>query len=352
MTRRRLPHRRAFTLIELLVVIAVIGVLIGLLLPAVQSAREAARRLHCTNNLKQIALAAHTYFGAVGALPQGITFQADANHPGNTALGQVPSSGSLFVALMPYLEQQPLFNAVNYDVNMYNAPNFTISATRIGTLSCPSDPRAGEPRTLPDNSLLDPGPAIMCYTSYAGCNGTWMLWFQQDFPPQRYMNGLFFIRSAVTLAQITDGTSQTMALGERAHTLLDNTSALWWHWWTSGNWGDTTFCTLYPMNPFRRVAGDAADQYADATGDTRAAAYISGASSLHPGGANFAFMDGSVRFLKETIQTWPYDQTTGLPAGVTFDPAGPYILGPNVRFGVYQALSTRNGGEVIDSSAF
>src|SRR6516162_9138670 len=106
MTRRRLPHRRAFTLIELLVVIAVIGVLIGLLLPAVQSAREAARRLHCTNNLKQIALAAHTYFGAVGALPQGITFQADANHPGNTALGQVPSSGSIFVALMPYLEQQ------------------------------------------------------------------------------------------------------------------------------------------------------------------------------------------------------------------------------------------------------
>jgi type II secretory pathway pseudopilin PulG len=194
-------------LIELLVVMAVIGVLVALLLPDVQAAREAGRRMQCTNNLKQIALAAHTYLDAVGALPQGITFQADGNHPGNTALGQAPSSVSMFVALTPYMEQQTLFNAVNYNRDMYNDSNFTVSATRIGTLWCPSDPRAGEPRTLSDGSLLDPGVTVMYYTSYAGCTGTWMLWFQQDFLPQRYMNGLCFIRSAVTLAQITDGTS-------------------------------------------------------------------------------------------------------------------------------------------------
>src|SRR5437016_5759210 len=114
-----------FTLIEILVVIAIIGVLIGLLLPAVQSAREAARRAQCTNNLKQIALAAQNYMSAVGALPQGMTFQVDANTPGNAALGQMWTAHSIFVSMLPYMEQQPLFNGVNFNMNMWNAPNFT-----------------------------------------------------------------------------------------------------------------------------------------------------------------------------------------------------------------------------------
>jgi prepilin-type processing-associated H-X9-DG protein len=106
------------------------------------------------------------------------------------------------------------------------------------------------------------------------------------------------------------------------------------------------------MNQFRRVSGLAADQYADSTGDARAAAYISGASSMHPGGANFAFIDGSVRFLKDTINSWPTDPANAMPVGVTFDPAGPCKLAPSVRFGVYQALSTRNGGEVFSASDY
>jgi prepilin-type processing-associated H-X9-DG protein len=73
---------------------------------------------------------------------------------------------------------------------------------------------------------------------------------------------------------------------------------------------------------------------------------------MHPGGCNFAFADGSVRFLKDTIETWRYDQTTGLPVGVTFDPAGPYILAPGTRWGVYQALSTRSGGEVVGADQY
>jgi prepilin-type processing-associated H-X9-DG protein len=230
---------------------------------------------------------------------------------------------------------------------MWNTPNFTISGVGLNVLWCPSDYKSSDPRTLPNGAMQDPGPTMMRYTSYAGNAGTWMLWFAQDRIPQTHMNGLFHQRSAVTFAAITDGLSNTLAFGERAHSMLDDNSALWWHWWTSGNYGDTLFDTLFPMNPFRRVA----EIYGD-NGDARSAAYISGASSMHLGGCNFAFADGSVRFLKETINTWPPDQTTGLPRGVTFDPAGPYKLALGTQFGVYQALSTRKGGEVIDSAAF
>ena len=137
------------------------------------------------------------------------------------------------------------------------------------------------------------------------------------------------------------------------HSLYDDTTALWYNWWTSGNYGDTLFCTLYPINPFRKLDGLAADQSADSTGDDRQAPFLLGASSLHPGGANFAFLDGSVRFLKDSINTWMIDPRTLLPPGLTFDPAGPYQVDPRVaRPGVYQALLTRNGGEVISSDSY
>jgi prepilin-type processing-associated H-X9-DG protein len=179
-----------------------------------------------------------------------------------------------------------------------------------------------------------------------------MLWYQQELPPQRSMNGLFYIRSAVTLAQVTDGTSNTISLGERAHSLLDETSATWWQWWSSGNYGDTLFCTLYPLNPFRKVDGQTAEAYANSTGDDRQAPFLISASSMHPGGANFAFLDGSVRFVKESINSWPIDPASGLPVGLTFNAAGPYTQAATLRFGVYQALSTRNGGEVISAGDY
>jgi prepilin-type N-terminal cleavage/methylation domain-containing protein/prepilin-type processing-associated H-X9-DG protein len=343
----RSAGRLGFTLIELLVVISVIGALIGLLLPAVQAAREAARRAQCVNNLKQIALASHNYLDAFGALPQGVTLQADGHYPG-TDPNHIWTSHSIFVAMLPQLGQQPLFNAINFDVNAFNSPNFTMQAIGISTLWCPSDYRVSEPGRFPngDGSPIDPGLSVACYTSYAGNSGTWMLYQWQDPPPQPTMNGLFHVQSSVSLAQITDGTSNTIAFSERAHTLLDDESALWWNWWASGNYGDTLFCTLFPMNPFRRVGG-----LFVSSGDARTDAYISGASSMHPGGCNFAFADGSVRFLKDTIGTWPYDQKTGFPVGLTFDPKGPYKVAPGTRPGVYQFLSTRNGGEVVDAAS-
>jgi prepilin-type N-terminal cleavage/methylation domain-containing protein/prepilin-type processing-associated H-X9-DG protein len=336
-----------FTLIELLVVISIIGVLIALLLPAVQSAREAARRIQCTNNLKQIALAAQNYLSAVGTLPQGMPFQVDMNTPGATAWGQLVVSHSVFVSLLPNMEQQPLFNMVNFQVDIFNAPNYTVSATAVSGLWCPSDFKVVEPGAIPSGGQIDPGITTMRYTSYAGNAGTWVLWYQQQLPPQTAMNGLFYIRSAVSFASITDGTSNTLAFGERAHSMLDADSALWWNWWTSGNYGDTLFCTLFPMNPFRKMNGTVVDE-----NDDRQEPFIQSASSMHPEGANFAFMDGSVRFIKDTIDSWAQDPKKRLPRGLTFDPAGPYRVAPSVRPGVYQALSTRNGGEVIDSAAF
>src|SRR5262249_42109810 len=123
----RTPRLRGFTLIELLVVISVIGVLIALLLPAVQAAREAARPAPCSNHLKQFALAAISYHEAVGALPQGMTFQVDASTPGQNQFGQMNNSHSIHVALLPYLEQQPLFNAMNFNMNILNIQNYTFS---------------------------------------------------------------------------------------------------------------------------------------------------------------------------------------------------------------------------------
>jgi prepilin-type processing-associated H-X9-DG protein len=328
-------------LIELLVVIAIIAVLIALLLPAVQAAREASRRAQCANNLRQWALATHNYVDVNGTLPMGFPFQVNPN------TGRITGTHSIFVALLPAMEQQALFNAVNFNFPIFNAPNFTISRVGLSSLWCPSDGAVSSPRALPDDSLNDTGPATMYYTSYAGNSGTWQLWYQQDPMPQNHMNGLYYLNSAVGFNDIIDGTSNTLLLGERAHTLLDDTSALWWHWWTSCNYGDTLFCTLWPMNPFRKVS----EIYGNSS-DARTAAYISGCSSMHPGGCNFAFADSSVRLLKDTINTWRYDQRTGLPVGVTFDPNGPYQVAPGTTWGVYQALSTRNGGEVLGAGSY
>src|SRR5262249_22815711 len=177
---------------------------------------------------------------------------------------------------------------------------------------------------------------------------TWALFDgRPGVPYNAEMNGPFVGEDSVPLAAITDGLSQTIAFGEHARAILSADDQLNWHWWPSGTFGDALFITQYPMNPQRTIP-----DIADVGG-----AYTLAASSRHPGGCNFAFLDGSVRFLRETIDSWRVDPVTGLPAGITFDlnPRGGHALvhiAPGTRFPVYQALSTRNGGEVIDSGSY
>jgi prepilin-type processing-associated H-X9-DG protein len=348
---------------ELLVVTAIIGGLIALLLPAVQAAREAARRAQCQNNLKQLALAAHNYLSVNETLPMGIHFQRDPNS------GNYWSSGSCLIALMPYLEQPHVFNAVNFAVTIWNAANTTISGVGIKTLWCPSDPRSDMSSLFPasDGLALDPVALPVRYSSYAANAGTWFQWPYLDepatFAPRlANMNGVIFSAGfpaeiglgwhCVSLADVTDGTGATIVFSERAHGKLPADDQMYWNWWTSGNYGDTMFCTFFPPNPFNKANNHYNDgwrTYLDGGCD----AYVASASSYHPGGVDVAFLDGSVRFLKDSIDSWNNDSATGMPPGVRRTPTTHvFVIAPGAIVGVYQALSTRSGGEVISADAF
>jgi prepilin-type N-terminal cleavage/methylation domain-containing protein/prepilin-type processing-associated H-X9-DG protein len=364
-SRLRSSVRGGFTLIELLVVIAIIAVLISLLLPAVQSAREAARRAQCINNLKQIGLGVHNYISANDVFPWGCYRQ---HYIGDTQ-GYPPTSGGSFIALLPQMEQQQVYNAVNFMGNMFGVENWTINATSLSYLHCPSDPAIL-------NRVDVGGGEIMCYSNYGGCAGTFfnLPRFNADiviapgnfqtrinqqngviiyigYEPNLYVGGTLYAnknRGPIKLAAVTDGTSNTFMYSERAHGMLNAQDQICWNWWCSGNFGDTSFTTMFPINPFKKSSDASADpNNYNGSSDS----FVGAASSFHPGGANFLFCDGSVKFIKDTINTWPM-LPTGLPNGVTMDGQGVWQIAPGTNFGIYQALSTRAGGEVVSADQY
>jgi prepilin-type N-terminal cleavage/methylation domain-containing protein/prepilin-type processing-associated H-X9-DG protein len=369
--KRDSHHRRArrgFTLIELLVVIAIIAVLIALLLPAVQAAREAARRSQCTNNLKQIGLAIHNYISAQNNFPLGIQYQVNPN-----AANACYTSGSWLISISNFFEQANVYNAVNFNINMYTPQNSTVSALGQAVLWCPSDPViVGLNYTYPAGAVIAT-PLTMYYTSYAANTGTWFQWFgltassaaaaascQFGFTyPDTQTNGVMFMLSSIPLAGVTDGTSNTILASERAHGRFPAQDLYCWNWWTSGNYGDTLFTTFYPINPFNKIPDFCCM-------DSGPDAYVASAASFHPGGANFAFCDGSVKFLKDSISSWQIQSNgtvttslnaqsgsgNGFPLGVSRDASGGFLFAPGTQLGVYQQLSTRNGGEVISSDQY
>jgi prepilin-type N-terminal cleavage/methylation domain-containing protein/prepilin-type processing-associated H-X9-DG protein len=358
-------RRRGFTLIELLVVIAIIAVLIALLLPAVQAAREAARRLQCTNNLKQLGLALANYEAAIGCYPIGATIQLS---------GPIPSSnlndaGSVLLRLTPFFEQAALYNAFNSSWSIITSANTTISGVGLGVLACPSDgDTASDSFVYPPNVDSTPG-MTMRYCSYATSYGSLALLYGDlnvsqangVLPP--YGNPPSYYKSSiphppVRVAEITDGLSNTIALGEHGHALLSKSDLFnelvfpgtYWvyHVWTFSNWELTEH---YPINAFRKYPS-----FIGIDIDHGGAA-ADGASSFHPGGANFVFCDGSVKFLKESIDSWAL-QTTSIPGGVPVGATWSSVATPQYTFqagakiGVYQALGTKNGGEVVSADAY
>jgi prepilin-type N-terminal cleavage/methylation domain-containing protein/prepilin-type processing-associated H-X9-DG protein len=339
--------RYGFTLIELLVVIAIIGVLIALLLPAVQAAREAARRTQCVNNLKQLALAIHSYHNTHSVMPLG-SFKLPPPVGGDPCKGG--HEAGIFVALLPFLDQSPLFNAFNSSIHYETAPNSTVNGTGLSVLWCPSDSLASQ-----SDSKHFGWP--IHFTSYMGSSGTWNSPPENRGPTctlqnfQRLLgqaNGVLYYYSSVRIASVTDGTSNTFLFGEHAYGKNPVIELPDWNWWFSGNYGDTIFTTMFPMNPLGKIP-DVPNQTLYGIDINPS---IQAASSYHPGGAHFAFCDGGVRFVKETIDYAAFDATTGLPRGWSQGADGVYSVSPPGRMGVYQALSTRNGGEVISADSY
>ncbi len=342
-------RHRAFTLIELLVVIAIIAALISLLLPAVQSAREAARRMQCTNNLKQIALAAMSYESSSGSLPPAML--CNGGNIGYTSL----------LRICPYMEQTAVYNATNFSLPFFMPDNWTVPGVGISVFFCPSDPSAGV------SNPLEFGPPSFqeFHSHYSGNAGPWNAFNlvynpsaggfgSLDTDPQlaSFAKGPIVAGGKVTLASITDGTSNTIMYSENGHGVFSTATQGYIHTWSGADPTSTSLEARFQPNWGRH--------YSDPMNDPGNAALttwaILDAMSFHPGGVNVAMCDGSVRFLRDSIDSWaiPSPQVNGIPNGTSLASPSYYglVLNPGARVGVYQALATRNGGEIIGGDQY
>ncbi|MEW4570699.1 DUF1559 domain-containing protein [Tautonia sp. JC769] len=299
--------RRGFTLIELLVVIAIIGVLIALLLPAVQSAREAARRAQCSNNLKQIGLALHNYHDAWGRFPMG------------SVQVQTPSGAyrrPFLASLLPFLEQRNLFESYNYDLSFQVSANETTRASIVSVFSCPTDEQ---------QRFVNNGGNVTDVKGNYGVN-----WGQNTYGDQ-ILPSPFGLNYGATFAEIRDGTTNTLLMAEliqAPHPLgqpvdvIDRRGRIWSDQPSShqissrigpnSRAADYGACWDRPdlRSPCIRNTGQGPQHYI-------------GSRSFHPGGVHTLLGDGSVRFVKDSIDLI-----------------------------VWRALSSRAGGEVISGDQF
>lgn len=311
-------RRAAFTLVELLVVIAIIGILVALLLPAVQSAREAARRMQCANNLTQLIIAVNNYQDAHGVYPPGTIEKA-----GPIRSEAVGYHHSWVIQILPFIEQKNVYLHIDRSAGVYDPKNATVRKQGISTLTCPSSAAYAQG-----------------YSTYAAVHN------DQEAPIDQTNKGVFFLNSRVSYEDVSDGTSQTLFIGEK-HTLVGDLG------WMSGT-RSTLRNTGSPINalialhngqkleivcpdgPPGKVADEegknveevleimpqAASKTAEPGKEAMGAQpespaseipkpnplAVGGFSSQHQGGANFALGDGSLRYLSDSIDARVYQR--------------------------------------------
>ena len=277
MTMHRSHRRlRAFTLVELLVVIAIIGTLVGLLLPAVQAAREAARRCSCLNNTTQLGLALHNHEFHTGHFPAGVT-----NPDGpirNEAVGQ---HVSWTVHVLPYMEQNSLFRMFDQQAGAYAEINDKLRRSNIAVLRCPSSPgpRGG-----------DQGGTPIGWSSYAGCHNS------IEAPIDVGNDGLLFLNSRIRFDDILDGSSHTLLLSEHVfEDPIDSVSPVELGW-PSGTRATLRNTSRIEQPSMRRISGLAEDEPAE-----KGPLFVGGFGAYHPGVAVAGMGDGSTRGLSFTI---------------------------------------------------
>lgn len=295
-----IQKQKAFTLIELLVVIAIIAILIGLLLPAVQKVREAANRANCSNKLKQLGLAAINHHEQNGVFPAGKSPWAEGSRWTNPLTGR-----GWILETLPFLEQDALFNqfAPSLTSNLWSVSG--LMATRLTSLVCPSDPDGGRTRT---DQYQWAGIAVFV-TNYKGVLGDGRMGgYGTGTPDCHFTNGTcrgLFYRNAyqdgLNMASILDGTSNTFMIGEDLPR---------WNYHSTAYYSNGDYCSCHvPLNT--NPAGNNPGHWPSAMSFR----------SRHPQGANFCLADGSVRYVRNSVD-----------------------------FAAYRAMCTRNGGEVANTN--
>jgi prepilin-type N-terminal cleavage/methylation domain-containing protein/prepilin-type processing-associated H-X9-DG protein len=331
-------RRAGFTLIELMVALGIIGILIALLIPAVQAARETARRAQCLNNLKQIGLAIANYTNSSNYFPASSYISRDSRYLGYP---WIPCSGpkdrSYLVGLLPYIEQQDAYDAFNSQLAIIGPEQLTASSTHFSTFVCPADSEAWRshksdmnhllrpPRSLPDviaDAMFWPSSYAACASSRGGSaiEDVFQNCRRSEFWQQN-TNGCIPSCLHIIPAAVTDGLSNTMVVAEKSLTtrlrayegVTDRSEN---YAWIVGEEIATSFTATYGPNVFKYIKSY----------DT----WSEPAMSQHPGGVNVLMGDGSVRFVKDTVDT-------------TTDTR---------KKGVWQRLASRNDGMPIEAGSY
>jgi prepilin-type N-terminal cleavage/methylation domain-containing protein/prepilin-type processing-associated H-X9-DG protein len=330
--------RRGFTLIELLVVIAIIAILIGLLLPAVQKVREAAARMKCQNNLKQIGVALHNYEGANGYYPPGY---ADGNtNPNLTPDSDVGPGWGWSAYLLPYLEQGNVYSRINLTQPIGSGTNAQVSQLQLSVFLCPSDPYQ-QPYSVYDSSFGSP-IATVASSHYVGCSG-WAECFDgaggnppsDEGPGGSAGVGIFYRNSKNRVASVTDGMSNTIFVGERSS---NHAPATWTGAIPGGRcpaWMATQPYTSPNTPPGQAPSGPNGSAYDNA--DFGEAWVLAHANSTHLPSADFPIFD------PDTF----YSMHTGRGANFLFGDGSVRFLTSSINPNAYQAMGTISGGEVL-----